>query len=86
MGHFTQLFKLPITVECVNGEDGTSDLRQRVEDWHHVRVDGCGVVAGSEVLEGVEAEGEEDVEEIPEDECRDENPVVSLHLDGPTVT
>ena len=39
-------------------------------------------MAGREVLEGVEAEGQHDEEEIPDDEGGDEDPVAPLHLEA----
>ena len=55
-------------------------LGERVEDGYDPGDDLAGDVVGADGVARVEDEGEEDVEEVPDTEGADEQPVARLHL------
>ena len=59
-----------------------ADLGEGVEEGDNPGEDVAAVGVGDEDVEGVEEEGEDDVEKIPEDEGSDEPVVAGLHLEG----
>ena len=59
-----------------------ADLGEGVEDGDDPGEDLAAVGVWGEDVEGVEEEGEDDVDEIPEDEGGDEPVVAGLHLEG----
>ena len=62
-----------------------TDLSEGVEERDDPWEDLSAIGDWREDVEGVEEEGEDDVEEIPEDEGSDEPVVAGLHLEGALV-